>query len=149
MKRETIMKTKLTKLTHNNTWPHVCSYAQELEAPNMKNNTMLLFSGGLSKICCTKLDLLQDIRKFYGELFDMPMLLHSERGSQSIAFNSLATLCLYILKLFFQTHLSTRYYLCRYILICKSGTTAKIPACTTIPLVVKRWNSGLTGSISK
>ena len=38
----------------------------------MKNYyTILLFFGGLSKICCTKLDLLQDIQKFYGELFDM------------------------------------------------------------------------------
>ena len=32
---------------------------------NKKNYTILLFSGGLSKICCTKLNLLQDIRKFY------------------------------------------------------------------------------------
>ena len=34
---------------------------------NMKNEiyyTILLFSAGLNKICCTKLDLLQDIRKF-------------------------------------------------------------------------------------
>ena len=31
---------------------------------------LVLLSVGLSKICCTKLDLLQDIRKFYGELFN-------------------------------------------------------------------------------
>ena len=37
----------------------------------MKNGTILLFSGSLSKICCTKLDLLLDIRKFYGALFDV------------------------------------------------------------------------------
>ena len=58
---------------------------------NMKNYTILLFSGGLSKICCTKLDLLQDIRKFYGELFDMHVLLNSERRRQSVTFNPLAT----------------------------------------------------------
>ena len=40
----------------------------------MKNYTILLFFGGLSKICWTKLDLLQDIRKFYGELFDVSEL---------------------------------------------------------------------------
>ena len=47
---------------------------------------MLLFSGSLSKICCTKLDLLQDIRKFYGELFDVHVFLKSERRHQSFWF---------------------------------------------------------------
>ena len=58
---------------------------------NMKNWTILLFSGSLSKICCTKLDLLQDIRKFYGALFDVHGFLKYERRHQSVAFNSLAT----------------------------------------------------------
>ena len=58
---------------------------------NMKTWTILLFSGSLSKICCTKLDLLQDIRQFYGELFDVHGFLKCERRHQSIAFNSLAT----------------------------------------------------------
>ena len=58
---------------------------------NMKNGTILLFSGSLSKICCTKLDLLQDIRKFYGALFDVHGFLKYERRHQSVAFNSLAT----------------------------------------------------------
>ena len=58
---------------------------------NMKNWTILLFSGSLSKICCTKLDLLQDIRKFYGALFDVHRFLKYERRHQSVAFNSLAT----------------------------------------------------------
>ena len=53
----------------------------------MKNHNILLFSGDLSKICWTKLDLLQDIRKFYGELFDVHVFLDSERDCQSIAFN--------------------------------------------------------------
>ena len=57
----------------------------------MKNGTILLFSGSLSKICCTKLDLLQDIRKFYGALFDVHGFLKYERRHQSVAFNSLAT----------------------------------------------------------
>ena len=56
----------------------------------MKNWTILLFSGSLSKICCTKLDLLQDIRKFYGALFDVHGFLKYERRHQSVAFNSLA-----------------------------------------------------------
>ena len=56
----------------------------------MKNGTILLFSGSLSKICCTKLDLLQDIRKFYGALFDVHGFLKYERRHQSVAFNSLA-----------------------------------------------------------
>ena len=51
----------------------------------MKNYTILLFSGDLSKICWTKLDLLQDIQKFYGELFDVHMFLNSERKCQSVA----------------------------------------------------------------
>ena len=58
---------------------------------NMKNWTILLFSGSLSKICCTKLDLLQDIQKFYGALFDVHGFLKYERRHQSVAFNSLAT----------------------------------------------------------
>ena len=62
---------------------------------NMKNGTILLFSGSLSKICCTKLDLLQDIRKFYGALFDVPGFLKYERRHQSVAFNSLATQWVY------------------------------------------------------
>ena len=57
----------------------------------MKNGTILLFSGSLSKIFCTKLDLLQDIRKFYGALFDVHGFLKYERRHQSVAFNSLAT----------------------------------------------------------
>ena len=57
----------------------------------MKNWTILLFSGSFSKICCTKLDLLQDIRKFYGALFDVHRFLKYERRHQSVAFNSLAT----------------------------------------------------------
>ena len=57
----------------------------------MKNGTILLFSGSLSKICCTKLDLLQDIRQFYGALFDVHGFLKYERRHQSVAFNSLAT----------------------------------------------------------
>ena len=52
----------------------------------MKNWTILLFSGSLSKICCTKLDLLQDIRKFYGALFDVHGFLKYERRHQSVAF---------------------------------------------------------------
>ena len=56
----------------------------------MKNWTILLFSGSLSKICCTKLDLLQGIRKFYGALFDVHGFLKYERRHQSVAFNSLA-----------------------------------------------------------
>ena len=56
----------------------------------MKNYTILLFSGGLSKIDCTKLDLLQDIQKFYGKLFDVHLFLNSE----SVAFNPLPTMCL-------------------------------------------------------
>ena len=60
----------------------------------MKNYTILLFSGGLTKICSTKLELLQDIRKFYGELYDMHVLLNSERRHQTVTFNPLATLCL-------------------------------------------------------
>ena len=55
----------------------------------MKNYTILLFSGGLTKICCTKLELLQDIRKFYGELYDMHVLLNSERRRQTVTFNPL------------------------------------------------------------
>ena len=62
----------------------------------MKNGTILLFSGSLSKICCTKLDLLQDIRKFYGALFDVHGFLKYERRHQSVAFNSLATQWVYI-----------------------------------------------------
>ena len=42
----------------------------------MKNYTILLFSGGSSKICWTKTDLLQNIQKFYGELFDMHLLFY-------------------------------------------------------------------------
>ena len=57
----------------------------------MKNWTILLFSGSLTKICCTKLDLLQDIRKFYGALFDVHGFLKYERRHQNVAFNSLAT----------------------------------------------------------
>ena len=60
----------------------------------MKNYTILLFSGDLSKICWTKLDLLQDIRKFYGELFDVHVFLNPERNCQSVAFIPLATHCL-------------------------------------------------------
>ena len=37
----------------------------------MKYWTILLLSGGLSKICCLKHYSLQDIRKFYGEVFDV------------------------------------------------------------------------------
>ena len=62
----------------------------------MENYTILLFSGGLSKICWIKLDLLQDIRKSYGELFDVHVFLNSERCDQSVAFNPLATQCLVI-----------------------------------------------------
>ena len=62
----------------------------------MKNWTILLFSGSLSKICCTKLDLLQDIRKFYGALFDVHGFLKYERRHQSVAFNSLATQWVFI-----------------------------------------------------
>ena len=58
----------------------------------MKNYTILLFSGGLSKICWTNLDLLQDIRKSYGELFDVHVFLNSEKYQQIVAFNPLATL---------------------------------------------------------
>ena len=61
----------------------------------MKNWTILLFSGSLSKMCCTKLDLLQDIRKFYGPLFDVHGFLKYERRHQSVAFNSLATQWVY------------------------------------------------------
>ena len=56
----------------------------------MKNYTILLFSGDLSKICWTK----QDIRKFNGELFDVHVFLNSESNCQSVAFNPLATYCL-------------------------------------------------------
>ena len=45
----------------------------------MKNYTILLFSGDLPKICWTKLDLLQDIRKFLGELFDVHVFMNSEK----------------------------------------------------------------------
>ena len=58
---------------------------------DMKNYTILLFSVSLGKICCTKLDLLQNIRKFYGQLFDMRILQGSERRPQSVGFNSKAT----------------------------------------------------------
>ena len=57
---------------------------------DMKNYTILLFSVSLGKICCTKLDLLQNIRKFYGQLFDMRILQGSERRPQSVGFNSQA-----------------------------------------------------------
>ena len=61
----------------------------------MKNyNTILLFSNDLSKICWNKLDLLQDIRKFYGELFEVHVFLNSARCHQRVAFNPLATQCL-------------------------------------------------------
>ena len=56
------------------------------------NHTVIL--GSLSKICCTKLDLLQDIRKFYGELFDVYVFLKCERRHQSVSFNPLASQCL-------------------------------------------------------
>ena len=59
----------------------------------MKNYTILLFSGDLSKIFWTELDLLQDIRKFYGELFDVYVILNSERNCQSVAFIPLTTYC--------------------------------------------------------
>ena len=64
---------------------------------DIKNYTILLFSGNLSKICWTKLDLLQDIRKFYGELLivDVLVFLNSKRYCQSVAFNPLATHCLF------------------------------------------------------
>ena len=52
---------------------------------------IMSFSGSLSKICCTKLDLLQDIRKFYGKVSDVHVFLKSERRHQSVAFNSVAT----------------------------------------------------------
>ena len=60
----------------------------------MKDYTIPLFSGGLSKISCTKLDLLQDIPKSYDELSDKHVILNSERRHQSVAFHHLATLCL-------------------------------------------------------
>ena len=65
----------------------------------MKNYTILLFSGDLCKICWTKLHLLQDIRKCYGELFDVHVFLTSKRNCQSVAFNPLATYSLYRSKL--------------------------------------------------
>ena len=52
----------------------------------MKNQTIPLFSGGLSKIFCTELDLLQDIRKFDGELFDVHVFLKSERRHKNVPF---------------------------------------------------------------
>ena len=58
---------------------------------DMKNYTILLFSGSLGKICCIKHDLLQNIRKFYGELFNMRVLLGSERRRQSVGFKSWVT----------------------------------------------------------
>ena len=59
---------------------------------NMKKN-ILLFFDNFSKICCTNIDLWQDIRKFYSKLFEKHVLLKSER--QNIAFNPLATLCMF------------------------------------------------------
>ena len=56
----------------------------------------------------TKLDLLQDIRKFYGELFDVHVFLTSKRNCQSVAFNPLATYSLYRSKLKCETHFSWR-----------------------------------------
>ena len=77
---------------------------------NMKNGTILLFSGSLSKICCTKLDLLQDIRKFYGALFDVHGFLKYERRHQSVAFNSLATQWVSLEKLLW----NVKFYLNQY-----------------------------------
>ena len=62
----------------------------------MKNYTILLFSGDLGKICWPKLDLFQEIRKLYGDLFDVHVFLNSERNCHSVAFNPLATYCLLI-----------------------------------------------------
>ena len=59
-----------------------------------KCQLILLFSGSLSNICYTKLDILLDIWKLYSELFDLHVVLNSERRCQSVAFNFLSTLYL-------------------------------------------------------
>ena len=75
---------------------------------NIKNYTILLFSGGLSKICWTKPDILQDIRKSYGEVFDVHVCLNSERRHQSVAFNPLAAFCLYRFRKRYVLHANLR-----------------------------------------